>query len=456
MQASSHILVIDDEPVLRQIFSRVLEEAGYSVETAAGAEEAVAMLSQGDFDVALCDIKMPDGDGIGVLRRTRASGIDTVFIMVTAIAAMETAVEALRAGAFDYMIKPVRNEELLYRLARIESMRGLRDENQALRKAVGEKTAPLFRFQSPAMQSVERLAEKVAPTNSTVLIVGESGTGKGILASAIHQKSLRSEQPFVSVNCSAIPEQLMESEFFGHTRGAFTGADKARRGLFLAADKGTLFLDEVGELPMQMQTKLLHAIEDKKVRPVGSEQARQLDTRIIAATNRDLSEMVGQGRFRGDLFFRLSMFQIAIPPLRDHPADVHGLMRFLLSDGQDGSHGRGLEIDPEAEAILLAYAWPGNVRELENVINRARIIAESECITVADLPAGIVNSVAPVGTMLPALSGEGSLREQVQKIETEIIKRAIEGVQGDRRLAAQRLGISLSSLYRKLGESAQL
>jgi len=455
MQSSSHILVIDDEPVLRQIFSRVLDEAGYTVETAAGAEEAVAMLSQGDFDVALCDIKMPDGDGIDVLRRSRAAGIDTVFIMVTAIAAMETAVEALRAGAFDYMIKPVRNEELLYRLARIESMRGLRDENQALRKAVGEKTAPLFRFQSPAMQNVERLAEKVAPTNSTVLIVGESGTGKGILAGAIHQKSLRSEQPFVSVNCSAIPEQLMESEFFGHTRGAFTGADKARRGLFLAADKGTLFLDEVGELPMQMQTKLLHAIEDKKVRPVGSEQARQLDTRIIAATNRDLSEMVAQGRFRGDLFFRLSMFQIAIPPLRDHRADVHGLMRFLLNDGQDGFHGRGLEIDPEAEAILLAYAWPGNVRELENVINRARIIAESECITVADLPAGIVNSVAPVGTMLPALSGEGSLREQVQKIETEIIKRAIEGVQGDRRLAAQRLGISLSSLYRKLGESAQ-
>jgi two-component system response regulator AtoC len=334
-------------------------------------------------------------------------------------------------------------------------MRGLRDENQALRKAVGEKSTPLFRFQSPAMQSVERLAEKVAPTNSTVLIVGESGTGKGILASAIHQKSLRSEQPFVSVNCSAIPEQLMESEFFGHTRGAFTGADKARRGLFLAADKGTLFLDEVGELPMPMQTKLLHAIEDKKVRPVGSEQARQLDTRIIAATNRDLSEMVAKGSFRGDLFFRLSMFQIAIPPLRDHRADVHGLMRFLLNEGQEGSGARGMEIDPEAEAILLAYGWPGNVRELENVINRARIIAESQCITVADLPAGIVNSVAPVRTMLPSLSDEGSLREQMQRFETEIIKRAIDGAQGDRRLAAQRLGISLSSLYRKVGELTQ-
>ncbi len=275
MSPTSHILVIDDEPALRQILARVLDDAGYYVELAAGAEEAIERLSRGDIDVALCDIKMPDGNGIDVLRRTRSAGIDTVFVMITAIASVESAVEALRAGAFDYMVKPVRNEELLYRLARIESMRGLREENQALRKAVSDKGTSHFHFKSPAMLDVERLVDKVAPTGSTVLIVGESGTGKGVLAQSIHQKSSRSEKAFIAVNCSAIPEHLLESEFFGHTKGAFTGADKPRKGLFLAADGGTLFLDEVGELPLPMQTKLLHAIEDKQVRAVGSEQARQ-------------------------------------------------------------------------------------------------------------------------------------------------------------------------------------
>jgi DNA-binding NtrC family response regulator len=452
MPPNSHILVIDDESVLRQIFVRILEEAGYFVEVASGAVEAIAMLARGDFDVALCDINMPDGNGIDVLRRTRAAGIDTVFVMVTAIGAVETAVEALHAGAFDYMVKPVRKEELLHRLARIEAMQGLREENLILRKAVDKKSALLFRFQSPAMLDVERLADKVAPTGSTVLIVGESGTGKGVLAQAIHRKSLRSEEPFVSVNCSAIPEHLMESEFFGHTKGAFTGADKARRGLFLAADKGTLFLDEVGELPLPMQTKLLHAIEEKQVRAVGSEQPRPVDTRIIAATNRDLSDMIKQGSFRGDLFFRLSMFQISIPPLRDCPGDIRALVRFLMKSNRDSSGGRELEIDPEAEAYLLAYPWPGNVRELDNVVNRARIVAESNSISIADLPAALVRSVDPKAAVLPEMSSEGSLREQLQKVETDIIVHAVTAAKGDRRVAAQKLGISLSSLYRKLGD----
>jgi DNA-binding NtrC family response regulator len=455
MAPSSHILVVDDEPVLRQIFGRVLGEAGYFVEMASGAEEAMSRLLRGDIDVALCDIKMPDGNGIDVLRRTRAAGIDTVFVMVSAVAAVETAVESLRAGAFDYMVKPVRNEELLYRLARIEAMRGLREENLVLRKAASGKGTTHFRFQSSGMVDVSRLVDKVAPTNSTVLIVGESGTGKGVLAQSIHQKSMRSDKAFVAVNCSAIPEHLMESEFFGHTKGAFTGADKARRGLFLAADTGTLFLDEVGELPLPMQTKLLHAIEDKQVRAVGSEQGRQVDVRIIAATNCDLTTMVAQGTFRGDLYFRLSMFQVAIPPLRENKADISALVRFLLERGRGESGAREMDIDPDAEAYLLAYAWPGNVRELDNVINRARIIAESNSISVADLPASLVRSVDPKVAILPEVSTEGSLREQLQKVEVDIILRAIGAAQGDRRLAAQRLGISLSSLYRKVGELAQ-
>jgi len=455
MPANSHVLVIDDEPALRQIFGRVLDDAGYFVELASGAEEGFARLSRGDIDVALCDIKMPDGNGIEVLRRTRAAGLDTVFVMVTAIGAVETAVEALRAGAFDYMVKPVRNEELLQRLARIETVRGLREENQVLRKAVSDKGIPLFRFQSPAMQDVARLVDKVAPTDSTVLILGESGTGKGVLAQSIHLKSTRGDRPFVSVNCSAIPEHLIESEFFGHTKGAFTGADKARKGLFLAADGGTLFLDEVGELPMPMQTKLLHAIEDKQVRAVGSEQGRHVDVRIVAATNRDLADMVAAGAFRGDLYFRLSMFQLALPPLRENKADISALVRFLMQKDRGGSNARAMELDPEAEAYLLAYSWPGNVRELDNVINRARIVAENGCITVADLPVGLVRSVDPKAAMLPEFAAEGSLREQLQKCESEIMRRAIGNANGDRRLAAQNLGISLSSLYRKLGEHAQ-
>jgi DNA-binding NtrC family response regulator len=455
MSPTSRVLVVDDEPVLRQILSRVLDEAGYFVETASGAEEAIAMLSHGDIDVALCDIKMPDGSGIDVLRRTRAAGIDTVFVMVTANSAVETAVEALRAGAFDYMVKPVRNEELLHRLARIEAMRGLREENRVLRKVVSGRTATLFRFQSPGMLDVERLAEKVAPTASTVLIMGESGTGKGVLAQSIHQKSTRNDKPFISVNCSAIPEHLMESEFFGHVKGAFTGADKPRRGLFLAADLGTLFLDEVGELPMPMQTKLLHAIEDKQVRAIGSEQSRHVDVRIVAATNRDLADMVANGTFRGDLYFRLSMFQIAIPPLRSNKADISALVRFLIQKGTGESGARDMEIDPEAEAYLLAYLWPGNVRELDNVINRARILAENNCISVGDLPAALVGAVDPKVATLPELAAEGSLREQLQGFELDLIRRAIGAAEGDRKVAAQRLGISLSSLYRKLGEHAQ-
>ncbi|HET9652967.1 MAG TPA: sigma-54 dependent transcriptional regulator, partial [Usitatibacter sp.] len=314
---SSQILIIDDEPALREILSVVLTKAGYFVDTADGMRAGKARLARGDVDIALCDVNMPDGSGIDLLRDALASRLDTAFVMITGSSSVATAVEALRAGAQDYLLKPVNNEELLHRLEQIEAVRGLREENLALRKAMKQRKSSVFRFQAPGMVQIERLVEKVAPTGSTVLIVGESGTGKGLLAEEIHQRSLRSNRPFISVNCSAIPEQLMESEFFGHTKGAFTGADRARKGLFLEADKGTLFLDEIGELPMPMQTKLLHAIEHKYVRAVGSEVTRQVDVRIIAATNRDLQAMIGEGKFREDLYFRVGMFQISIPPLRE-------------------------------------------------------------------------------------------------------------------------------------------
>ena len=448
-----NILVIDDEPALRQIASAVLTRAGHSVDQAGGVTEAREKLARGDVDLALCDIKMPDGNGIDLLKHSRQSGLDTVFVMVTASASMETAIEALRGGAYDYIVKPVRNEELLNRVAQIEAVRGLREENKLLRAAVQGRGTQEYQFRSPCMVENERLASKVAPTSSTVLITGESGSGKGRLARSMHERSQRGAGPFVSVNCGAIPEQLLESEFFGHTRGSFTGADRARKGLFLEADGGTFFLDEIGELPMTMQTKLLHAIEEKQVRAVGSEQSRKVDIRIIVATNRDLAAMVQQGTFREDLYFRLSMFQIALPPLRERKDDIQPFIRFLLNHGRDSGHAEQFDIEPEAEALLLAYSWPGNIRELDNVINRARILAEGNRITVADLPSALVAAASPALPSSEATSAEGSLRQQLHRLEIRLIQEAVALAEGDRRVAAQRLGISLSGLYRKLGEA---
>lgn len=451
--SSLHVLVIDDEPALRQVLAGAVAKAGYSVDQAASAMEAAAKLERGDVDVALCDIKMPDGSGIDLLRNSRTSGIDTTFIMVTGFASLETAVEALRAGAFDYVIKPVHNVQMLHRLRQIETMRGLRDENTTLRRVVSEGAPKLYRFTSPEMLEVERLMSKVASTDSTVLITGESGTGKGVVARLIHEQSPRREMPFLPVNCSAIPEQLLESEFFGHVKGAFTDADRTRKGLFLQADKGTLFLDEISELPLHMQAKLLHAVEEKQVRPVGGDHMLRVDTRVIAATNRDLDERVTEGAFRKDLYFRISMFQIRIPPLRERPSDVRGLIRFVLgSAGRESGGPHARDIDPVAEEILIGYDWPGNVRELENVINRARILAEGNCISVEDLPRDVIRKRLGEDTSVEA---PGYLRHQLRQVEAEILLRAIKEVGGDRKLAAQKLGIGVSSLYRKLEELAR-
>ena len=462
-----HVLVIDDEAAIRQILSNLVSRAGYSVDVASTAAEATAKLVRGDVDVALCDVRLPDGDGIELVRSFKSSGtgIDTQFIMVTAFASMETAVEALRAGATDYVVKPVHNEELLHRLAQIEAMCGLRAENKALRSLVTGGRG-LYKFKSPSMLQVDRLISKVAVTNSTVLITGESGTGKGVAARSIHEQSPRASFPFIPVNCSAIPENLIESEFFGHTKGAFTGADKARKGLFAEADHGTIFLDEIGELPLNLQTKLLHVIEDKQVRSVGSEQARNVDVRIVAATNRNLEEMVKEGKFREDLYFRLSMFNIHMPPLRERRSDISGLIRYLVHNAGLDSSGEIMEMDPEAEEFMLSYKWPGNVRQLENVINRVHILVEGSRITLADLPPEISHQgeareshdkiVSGAGAGNGTGAGEGNLRDQIRKREAEIISKAISDAGGDRKAAAQKLGIALSSLYRKLEELADL
>ena len=444
------VLIVDDEPAIRQVLAAHVGKAGHSVSQASNGTTALDRLSKGDVDVAICDIQMPDINGLELLRRARAAGVDTSFIMMTAYASVDTAIEAIKAGATDYMIKPLRNEEIMHRLQKVGDLRGLRAENQVLRKLVQGKRGDAFSFLSPAMREVDRLIGKVAPTDSTVLVTGDSGTGKGVVARQIHQQSPRSDAPFIPINCGAIPENLMESELFGHAKGSFTGADKARKGLFLEADKGTIFLDEIGELPLQLQVKLLHVIEEKMVRAIGSEQARRADVRIVAATNRDLRKMVNEGTFREDLYFRLSVFHLHMPPLRERRQDILSLLQFLVQRGAQRLNCVGVTIDPEVEELLMAYDWPGNVREMENVIDRALILAEQGNITCSDLPPLIsrILTLERPGSASPG--SRGNLREQVRRFEESVICRAISESDGDRRLAAQKLGVGLSSLYRKL------
>jgi two-component system response regulator AtoC len=450
---SLDVMVIDDEPAIRQVVSALLQRAGYNVLQAANGLDAFERLVKGDIDIAISDIKMPDINGIELVRRVRAAGVDTSFVMMTAFASVDTAIEALQAGAADYLIKPVRNEDLLHRLQKIEDLRRLHAENRVLRSLVQGADQSNYQFTSPSMRNLERLIAKVSPTDSTVLVTGESGTGKGVTARRIHQHSPRANAAFIPVNCGALPEHLMESELFGHTKGAFTGADKARKGLFLEADKGTIFLDEIGELPLQLQVKLLHVIEDKTVRAVGSEQVRKADVRIVAATNRDLAQMVAEGKFREDLYFRLSVFHVDVPPLRERADDLPGLVRFLLEKGARRMNlGQPLSVDASVMQALSAYNWPGNVRELENVVDRALILAEGGLVTCADLPSQLLKGAAAALPAAAAGLGGDSLREQVRSFESALIARVIEESDGDRRVAAQRLGIGLSSLYRKLEE----
>jgi two-component system response regulator AtoC len=448
---SLEVLIVDDEPAIRQMLAAHISKAGPTVSHVGNAALALERLSKGDVDVVICDIQMPDMNGIELLRRARVAGIDASFIMMTAYASVDTAIDAIKAGASDYMIKPLRNEEVMHRLRKVRDMRGLRAENQVLRDLVQGRQEDSFNFQSPAMRELERLIGKVAPTDSTVLVTGDSGTGKGVIARRIHQQSPRAAAPFIPVNCGAIPENLMESELFGHTKGSFTGADKARKGLFLEADTGTIFLDEIGELPLQLQVKLLHVIEEKMVRPVGSEQARRADVRIIAATNRDLRKMVSEGKFREDLYFRLSVFHVHVPPLRERRQDILGLAQFLI---QRGAHrlpgGRTLVIADDVKELLAAYDWPGNVREMEHIIDRALIMAEHGQVTCSDLPPQITRLMSAGVTGTATADSNGSLREQVRRFEGALIARTITESNGDRRLAAQKLGIGLSSLYRKL------
>ncbi len=448
------VLVIDDEPAIRQVLAAQISRAGHEVDQADCGAAALERLARGDVDIAISDLRLPDIDGIEIIRRARAQGVETSFLVITAYSSVDTAIEAMKAGAFDYLVKPLRAEDVLRRLEQMGDLIKLREENKRLRVLVGDDAASC-RLSSRAMAEVEQLVSKVARTDGTVLITGDSGTGKGFIARKIHEQSKRADKPFITVNCGAIPEQLLESEFFGHLKGAFTGADRAKKGLFLEANGGTLFLDEIAELPLALQVKLLHALEEGEIRPVGSEQSRRVNVRILAATNREIARMVAEGDFREDLYYRLNVLHIHLPPLRERPDDVPPLIQFfMLRESRRLGLVKKFALEPEVEEILNGYAWPGNVRQLQNVVARALILAEDDRITVGDLPPEITRADSAAGESVSAVRTQGSLREQVRQFEVHLIRTAIDQAEGDRQAAAKILGIGLSTLYRKLEESA--
>jgi two-component system response regulator AtoC len=374
---SKNILVIDDEPNLRHMLSAVLEKAGYTVSSAADGMEALSLTETKPLNVILCDLRMPRMDGLAFLKHAATKGLDAPIIMMSAYGTIDTAVEAMKLGAADYISKPFKPDEILLKLGQIEERNRLRQENIRLRDAVQQT----FSFQnivakSESMRKIFDTIQKIADYKTTVLITGESGTGKELIARAIHYNGARKHKPMVAINCGGMPETLLESELFGHVKGAFTDASKDKKGLFQEADRGTLFLDEIAELPLWLQVKILRVMQDEMVRPVGSTQSAKVDVRIIAATAQNLDEAVKQGTFRDDLFYRINVLLIQVPPLRNRKEDIPLLVNHFIERFNKQLQKAVKGIRPDALRALMDYPWPGNVRELENVIERTMVLTE--------------------------------------------------------------------------------
>ena len=446
------ILIVDDEKNYPLILSAVLEEEGFDTLTANSGKDALAILDQSDVDLVLTDMKMPKMDGIELLDRIKKKDPDLPVIMMTAHGTIEKAVVAMQKGAYTYIIKPFENDELVMHVQKAVDMFRVVKENRLLRSAMASQ----YRFgniigKSKSMQDVFDTIRKVARATATVLIEGESGTGKELVAKSVHYNSPRRQKPFVAVNCSALAEGLLESELFGHEKGAFTGAVTKKKGRFELADGGTLFLDEIGELTSNLQVKLLRVLQEKIFERVGGVSPVKVDIRLIAATNKSLKNEVASGRFREDLFYRLNVVHIALPPLRNRQSDIRLLMNhFIKKYAEERTSGEPVQgVSQEVERIFYEYHWPGNVRELENVIERAMILCPGDTIEVSDLPKDYKDNVSNAIRM-DGIPGDAKLNETLLMVEKRMIKRALQMANNVQSHAAEILGIGKSGLNQKI------
>ncbi len=450
-QNESRILVVDDEPGMREFLEIMLQKDGYDVDTAADGPEAIDKIEESLFDLAIVDIQMPILNGIEVLKKVSEKSPDTTVIMVTAYASHETAIEAMKLGAYDYITKPFKIDEIKLVIKKALDKKKLERENTRLRKELETQ----YGFgniigRSPAIVKVFELIKRVSELNVSVLIMGESGTGKELVARAVHYSGSRHDKPFVPVNCGAIPEALMESELFGYKKGAFTGALRDKRGLFEEAHTGTIFLDEIGDLPLHLQVKLLRVLEDKKVRPLGGTDALTVDVRVIAATNKKLEEEVTAGRFREDLFYRLNVIKIVLPALRERRIDVSPLAIYFINkySVDMGKDIRG--ISPKALEVLENYHYPGNVRELENIIARCVALESSNVIRQETLPQLVTGK--DYLDLDTSFASNSSLDTLLGDVEKKMIEKALRTTNGNKTEAARLLGITLRSLRYRLAK----
>jgi two-component system response regulator HydG len=441
------VLIVDDDPDMRALIDAGLREVGFVTRACASAEEALAALPSLDPDVVVADLQMPGLSGLELCERIVGARPDVPVVVVTAHGTLDAAVGAIRAGAYDFVTKPIRLQPFQLVVERAVRHKELASEVRRLREVAGAQSFAGIVGQSPAMRAVLDLVARVAATDSTVLITGESGTGKELIARAIHDKSRRAAGPFVAINCAALPETLLESELFGHAKGAFTDARTARTGLFLQASGGTLFLDEIGEMPPALQAKLLRVLQERTVRPVGGDHEIPFDVRVVTATNRDLEAAVEEGRFRQDLFYRIHVVRIELPSLRSRGSDVLLLAQHALERSARAAGKPVMGISPAAAQKLTAYDWPGNVRELQNAIESAVALTRYEELTVEDLPEKVRDHRS---SHVLVAEDNPELLPSMEEVERRYVLRVLDAVQGNKALAARVLGFDRKTLYRKL------
>lgn len=448
MNKEYSILIIDDEASQREILKGYLEKKGYKTYSASSGSDGVSVTKSEHVDIILSDYKMPDKTGIEVLEEIKQINPEISFVLMTAYGTIENAVKAMRLGAYDYLSKPVDLDELELLLEKIIENKNLKSEVTFLKQQLQEKfKIDSFISSSPKMQEVLSVAARAAESKATVLITGESGTGKEVLAKSIHFISPRKDKPFVAVNIPALPETLLESELFGHEKGAFTGAEKSRIGRFELANKGTIFLDEIGDIPMNLQVKLLRVLQEHKIERLGSNESIDVDVRVIAATHQNLEQKIKDGDFREDLFYRLNVISIHIPPLRERKEDVMPLIEHFIKKYAEENDRPKIEISKEAVDYLMKYNYPGNVRELENIIERAVVLARQNIITVNDLPSNVKGFKTETD---PILEENKTLTEQIEALEKKLIYDALMKANGNQSLAGRMLGLTERNLRYKM------